>query len=685
MSAATLDRRPTRAPGSARGAAPGAVARPALRDLGHTGLRVSEIGFGTWGLGGNAYGRTDDAESIAVLRAAFDQGVTFYDTSDLYGDGHSERLLGQALGLVRDQVVIATKVGLLPHSSFEMPCDFSDAHILRGLDASLQRLGTDRVDLYLLHSPTLEMMERPGLWALLERLQREGRIGAFGLSARSPADALQALKRHPVQALQVNFNLIDQRALDTGLFDLAQQQGVGIIARTPLCFGYLTGKLSGHEALQKGLDHRANWPAAQLARWAQSPDLFSFLNDGQQRTPAQLALRYCLDHAAVATTIPGMLHERELRENLAACALPRLSDAEMGRIQDVYRSHSFYDPGAKQQGPAPAGQPTAASAAPAEAPQGAPAAAGAQAAHISADDWAAGFGLTAQALHPSLLAQLQAIDTRHQPLQAAQWESHLVQVLGRLNRPGAQRSTAENEAAFEAGWDENLRACREQGVSWATLRPGYVKPHAVVRWQGRLVQPANGFLADDLLRLAVRQAAHAHLSGVAELHEFGCGTGRFLFDLADQLPARRLVGLDWTRSSQAVLALIAATGRPVTGRRFDMLQPDAQHVLGAGAGVLTVGAMEQLGGRFQPFLDYLLAQRPAVCVHLEPIADFYRPDSAADALALLWHRQRGYLDGFVPALQALERQGRVRILQLQRPGFGCAHHESGSLVVWQPV
>src|SRR4051812_21278812 len=159
------------------------------RSLGSTGLRVSEIGFGTWGLGGAAngamaYGPTSDAESLRALQAALDQGINFFDTADLYGYGHSEQLLGKAFAGVRDRVVIASKGGMVDGSGKQ---DFRPAYLRAALERSLARLGTDYVDLYQLHSPPADLLVRDGsIVAELQKLKGEGKIRAYGLSARSP-------------------------------------------------------------------------------------------------------------------------------------------------------------------------------------------------------------------------------------------------------------------------------------------------------------------------------------------------------------------------------------------------------------------------------------------------------------------------------------------------------------------
>lgn len=319
------------------------------RQLGNSGLTVSEIGFGTWGLGGNAYGPVDDTVSIDALKYAFESGVNFYDTADLYGSGHSEKILGSALKSVRDKIIIATKVGTLPHTGFYMPQDFSTEYIKKGIEDSLKRLQTDYIDLYQLHSPPTGILEKQGeeIVEVLSGLQKEGKIKTFGISVRSPEDGVIAVEQLDFPVVQVNFNLIDQRAVESGLFSLAASKNVGIIARTPLCFGYLTGKLRGNEQF-KGIDHRANWPDNQLKRWAAAPDLFTFLNERKDRSPAQLALRFCLDHECVSTVIPGMMNRFEVSENVATSDLESLDNGDMERIKLVYQSNVFFDPSMKK-------------------------------------------------------------------------------------------------------------------------------------------------------------------------------------------------------------------------------------------------------------------------------------------------------------------------------------------------
>lgn len=314
------------------------------RPLGRTGLHVSAIGFGTWGLGGTSkgsvsYGPTDDAESVRALRLAVERGVTFFDTSDFYGFGHSEAILGQAIESVRPEVTIATKGGLISASEQ----DFSEQHLESALEGSLARLKTDHVDVYLLHSPPLDQLspDSPPL-ALLQRWVSAGKTRSWGISVRSPDEGLVAVRELNAPVIQVNFNLTDQRALDNGLFALCRERGCGVIVRTPLCFGFLTGQYAPGARFHE-LDHRSRWEAAQVRRWQEARDAFNALIEAEAPgSPAQVALRYCLSFDAVSTVIPGMLTTAQVEENVLAGDLDPLPGQSLARARDIYRQHEFF-------------------------------------------------------------------------------------------------------------------------------------------------------------------------------------------------------------------------------------------------------------------------------------------------------------------------------------------------------
>lgn len=315
------------------------------RRLGQTALEISEIGFGAWGIGGASagavsYGPTDDGESLRALRRAFDLGVTFYDTADLYGHGHSEQLIGAAFRDIRTRVVLATKVGFLaPYG----PQDFSPRHVRTALEGSLRRLQTDYVDVYQLHNPPMDLLRsNPGLVETLKDLEHQGKVRAIGVSVRSPDDGLVAVREFGVvEVVQVNFSMVDQRARENGLLALCERRSVGVICRTPLCFGFLTGKYGDGWRFDPS-DHRSAWSAEQIGRWAEAHELFAAELDGTRQTHAQLALRFCLSYAAVSSVIPGMLTVEQVEENTATSEYGRLDEQERGRVEDVYRRNTFF-------------------------------------------------------------------------------------------------------------------------------------------------------------------------------------------------------------------------------------------------------------------------------------------------------------------------------------------------------
>lgn len=314
------------------------------RKLGRTGIEVSEIGFGAWGIGGlsngpTSYGKSDDDVSKRALNRAYDLGVTFYDTSDLYGYGHSETLLGEVFKNRRDKVVIASKVGFLEHNG---PQDFSKKHIRDSIVGSLRRLKSDYLDLYQLHSPPLDSISADGVAETLMSLKEEGKIKAYGISARSPDDAIIAVKRYGFAVIQVNFNLVDQRAVENGLLKVCEEEGVGVICRTPLCFGFLAGGFSKDTKFDPS-DHRSTWPPEQIARWADAYKRFAAaVRKRSDPSYVQMALRFCLSYGSISSVIPGMLSAAEVEENTAASYLGPFSVAEMEKLNEIHRQNSFF-------------------------------------------------------------------------------------------------------------------------------------------------------------------------------------------------------------------------------------------------------------------------------------------------------------------------------------------------------
>ena len=289
------------------------------RQLGNTGLKVSEIGTGCWAIGGNqfgnSYGFTGDEESISAIRRAVELGCNFFDTADVYGHGHSEELLGQALKHVRNEIIIATKVG----GNFYGPypkADFSEKYLFFAVEKSLERLQTDTIDLYQLHNPPIEMIQKGDLFKPLDKLKKEGKIRFYGLSIHDPLEGVISMEVSKPATIQVVYNAI-RRYAETELFPKAKEKGVGIIAREPLHNGFLTGKYQISDTFIPG-DIRHDWPKEYIARILEVVEKWKRQQRSSTLSLTQLSLRFVLSNDAVSCVIPGTKTVKQVEENLGA-------------------------------------------------------------------------------------------------------------------------------------------------------------------------------------------------------------------------------------------------------------------------------------------------------------------------------------------------------------------------------
>ncbi len=310
------------------------------RILGRTGLKVSEIGFGAWAIGGPAtlggmpigWGKVDDAASLRTLEACLDCGINFIDTADVYGHGHSEELIGRAFKGKRDKVIIATKVGNRETPERGWFKDFSREWVLRAVEASLRRLDTDYIDLYQLHSPHEDFRYTPELFDVFEELKRMGQIRFYGVSVGPWRHGLSVIETGRGDALQILFNLLEREAA-RGLFPVAEKQNVGIIARVPLASGFLTGKFTAETRFPPD-DHRSlRYPPEKVRELVARVEKIKSTIAGWGKSMAQVALQYCLSYSAVSTVIPGAKTPEQLRENARAGEEPPLAPEQARELE----------------------------------------------------------------------------------------------------------------------------------------------------------------------------------------------------------------------------------------------------------------------------------------------------------------------------------------------------------------
>ena len=318
------------------------------------GLEVSEVGFGNWTVTTGWWGDYTREQAVALHRAAFDAGITLFDTSNAYGDGYAEEVLGEALADVRDQIVIATKFGYDLDATEgrrgqqERPHRTDIPSVAADLDASLKRLDVDTIDLWQLHNPRMGHLDDDELFDFLEGAKSAGKIRSYGIALGPKIgwldEGVHGMRTRPLGALQMIYNLLEQ---DPGreLLAVAQETDTPTIVRVPHSSGMLEGNLTPDYVFPKN-DHRRHRPRSWLVEGVQKVATLDFLT--ADMTLGQAALKWVLSNPLVATTLPNIYDEQQLREFAAATDKPDLTDAQLARVAELYERNFGVTPESDQ-------------------------------------------------------------------------------------------------------------------------------------------------------------------------------------------------------------------------------------------------------------------------------------------------------------------------------------------------
>ncbi|WP_435364244.1 aldo/keto reductase [Haloarchaeobius sp. DYHT-AS-18] len=312
------------------------------RRLGSTGAQVTEVGLGCWQIGG-AWGDVSEEDGKAAVRAALDEGITFLDTADVYGDGRSERLIREVLDEREEEPFVATKAGrrLDPHTADR----YNRENLERFVDRSRENLGVDTLDLVQLHCPPTDAYYQPETFAAMDALKDEGKIAHYGVSVERVEEAMKAIEYPGVETVQIIFNPFRQRPAGR-FFEAAQAEDVGVIVRVPLASGLLTGKLDADAEFPEN-DHRnfnREGEAFDIGETFAGVPLAEGVEAAEQLRPAvpanatmaQFVLRWILSFDAVSTVIPGSTSPAHIADNVSAASLPAPSPEDRRLVEDVY-------------------------------------------------------------------------------------------------------------------------------------------------------------------------------------------------------------------------------------------------------------------------------------------------------------------------------------------------------------
>ena len=308
------------------------------RKLGNTGLIVSEIGMGTWELGGREWGDISETDAVNLLRYAFENGVTYYDTADQYGGGRSERLLGEAFSALGDRVVIATKLGYeldsdgwISHGWEHPSFNVSPNYIRSAVEGSLTRLKRDVIDIYQFHGPP-PAPEWDEAFGAMEALKTEGKIRFYGMGLGSEADALKAITETGISSLMLTYNILTQ-GMATPVMETAAEKGVAVVVRQPLSSGLLSGQLRPDTVFAEN-DYRKTWSREKFLGDLERVEQVKAIIGDKTRSLPQAALKFILAHSAVSCVVPGMMTPAQVDDGVATSSAAPLPATVLNQLRN---------------------------------------------------------------------------------------------------------------------------------------------------------------------------------------------------------------------------------------------------------------------------------------------------------------------------------------------------------------
>ena len=284
-----------------------------------------------------------------------------------------------------------------------------------------------------------------------------------------------------------------------------------------------------------------------------------------------------------------------------------------------------------------------------------------------------------------LQSRCRAAFLQYQSLTPEERDGYILNVVRDLLQRDMPTAGKHRLSDWERGWQENLDLVTTDPKRLALI-PKYYDKHTFSRWKQQIIRPISKDFDYHILALFVDWALYAYGRNAQTIYEFGCGPAEHLLRVRLINSTARLIGLDWTSTSQKIIQSLADAGveTNIEGRKFNFYEPDESLEIQSGSCIYTVAALEQIGDQFEPFLQFLIRKRPDICLHFEPIEELLDEHSLIDGLSILYFRKRNYLRGFLTRLRELEAQGRVTIIRQQRTYSGSYYIEGHALVVWKP-
>lgn len=274
---------------------------------------------------------------------------------------------------------------------------------------------------------------------------------------------------------------------------------------------------------------------------------------------------------------------------------------------------------------------------------------------------------------------------KYQIIEGKERDEAILNVIKTLDSSVLKTSGPHRQDDWESGWKENLQEFNQGMYELNQLIPKFVKKDTYIRFQGNFIKPESDSFETDFVTVMRYYLFNKYYKNIKTLYEFGAGTGLNLVAASVMFPEMKLVGIDWAGSSIEIInSLKKKLDIKISGKRMDLFNPDEKYSLDKKSAILTIGTLEQLGEDFKPFINYLLKNKPGVCIHFETLYESYNPNNLLDYLAIKYLEKRNYLRGFLPYMKNLEVKKKIRILEIRRT-FGSLYHDGYTYIVWRPI
>jgi len=305
---------------------------------------------------------------------------------------------------------------------------------------------------------------------------------------------------------------------------------------------------------------------------------------------------------------------------------------------------------------------------------------------VTLADFARSFGTEVEDIPAECRKLIEDIDFGYRVLCDKERDDVILNVVRKIETDTQVVGAEERRDVWEAGWAENLRDFVESDGDLNAIMPKFIRPGQPIRFNQNYIMPGNPHFEHDYFSVFRSWLFKKYCADFDSIYDVGCGTGYNLVVLAQLFPEKRLYGLDFVPSATELINKLGQQYKwNMTGRLFDMSAPDETLELDENSVVFTGGSIEQLSGRFEAFLQFLLKRSPKLCVHIEPTVELYDEGNLVDYLAARFHRKRGYTQGFLPRLQQLHHEGVIELLKVKRLFFGSLYMEGFTYMVWRPI